>query len=115
MPTLMFVRRPFSVIGASGTNVEQVGRGHVHVVALGGRSGWLRHRAVEHLERHGHQAGMRHPGAVVPVVASRSLSARTFASAASLAAGSFLIGICAAMPPIAWMPRRWQVLIAAVA
>ena len=46
-----------------------------------------------------------------PSLASRSLSARTLASAASLAAGSFLIGICAAMPPIACTPRRWQVLI----
>ena len=47
-----------------------------------------------------------------PLLASRSLSARTFASASSLATGSFLIGICAAMPPIAWAPRLWQVLIA---
>ena len=36
-----------------------------------------------------------------PSVTSRSLSWRTFSSAASFAAGSFLIGICAAMPPIA--------------
>ena len=50
-----------------------------------------------------------------PSVASRSLSARTLASAASLASGSFLIGICAAMPPIAWTPRRWQVLISSSA
>jgi hypothetical protein len=43
-------------------------------------------------------------------VTSRSLSARTlFAAAASLAASSPLIGICAAIPPIAWMPRLWQV------
>ena len=33
------------------------------------------------------------------------------ASAASFAAASFLIGICAAMPPIAWQPRAWHVLI----
>ncbi|MNC91278.1 hypothetical protein D3C83_75100 [compost metagenome] len=44
-----------------------------------------------------------------PCVASRSLSARTLAIAASFAAGSFLIGICAAMPPIAGALRRWQV------
>ena len=29
----------------------------------------------------------------------------------TFAAGSSLIGICAAMPPIAWMPRRWHVLM----
>ena len=40
-----------------------------------------------------------------------SLSAFTFASAAAFAASSPLIGICAAMPPIACTPRRWQVLI----
>ena len=40
-----------------------------------------------------------------PSVTSRSLSARTFSIAASFAAGSFLIGICAAMPPIAGAPR----------
>ena len=44
-----------------------------------------------------------------PSVTSRSLSARTFASAASFASGLPLIGICAAMPPMAWTPRRWQV------
>ena len=34
---------------------------------------------------------------------------QTLASAASLAAASCLIGICAAMPPIAWQPRAWHV------
>ena len=46
-----------------------------------------------------------------PSPASRSLSARTLARAISLAFGSFLIGIWAAMPPIAKAPRRWQVLM----
>ena len=41
-----------------------------------------------------------------PSVTSRSLSCRTFSIAASFAAGSFLIGICAAMPPMAGAPRR---------
>ena len=36
-----------------------------------------------------------------PLVTSRSLSARTLAIATSLACGSFLIGICADIPPIA--------------
>jgi len=35
----------------------------------------------------------------------------TFCIAASLAAGSSRIGICAAIPPMAWISRRWQVLI----
>src|ERR687884_115509 len=43
-----------------------------------------------------------------PSVTSRSLSWRTFSSAASFAAGSFLIGICADMPPMAGAPRRWK-------
>ena len=35
----------------------------------------------------------------------------TFCRAVSLAWGSFLTGICADMPPMAKMPRRWHVLI----
>ena len=46
-----------------------------------------------------------------PAVTSRNLSARTRAMACSLAASSPLIGICAAMPPIACAPRWWQVWI----
>ncbi len=46
-----------------------------------------------------------------PSVASRSLSARTLPRAISFAFGSFLIGICGAMPPIANAPRLWQVLM----
>ena len=43
-----------------------------------------------------------------PARASRSLSARTLANAASLTSGSRL-GMNAAIPPIANAPRRWQV------
>jgi hypothetical protein len=46
-----------------------------------------------------------------PAPASRSLSALTLAKAAWLAASSPLIGIWAAMPPMAKAPRRWQVWI----
>mmetsp|Transcript_19617 Transcript_19617/g.49853 ORF Transcript_19617/g.49853 Transcript_19617/m.49853 type:complete len:249 (-) Transcript_19617:984-1730(-) len=46
-----------------------------------------------------------------PALASRSLSARTLASAASLAALLSLMGICAAMPPMACTPRLWHVLM----
>lgn len=44
-----------------------------------------------------------------PARTSRSLSARTLSMALSLAALSSLIGIWAAMPPMAWTPRLWHV------
>ena len=44
-----------------------------------------------------------------PSAASRRLSSRSAANAVSLASSSVRLGICAAMPPIAWAPRRWQV------
>src|ERR1035438_4131792 len=46
-----------------------------------------------------------------PARTSRNLSCRTFSSACSFAAGSFLIGICAAIHPMACTPRRWQASI----
>ena len=55
-----------------------------------------------------HQAGVRHPGAVeavadlAPLVLPHRLSAR-------LAATGSRLGTRAAMPPMAWAPRRWQV------
>ena len=53
------------------------------------------HPFVENLHGDRHQPGMGDPGAVV----------------AALASASVLMGICAAMPPIAKAPRWWQVLI----
>ena len=55
---------------------------------------------------------MRHPGAVVsgPDLA-QFVFAHPLAGRPRLASGSFLIGICAAMPPMACAPRRWQVAI----
>ena len=44
-----------------------------------------------------------------PSPASRVLSSRTLASAASVTSGSRRLGMKAAMPPIAKAPRRWQV------
>jgi hypothetical protein len=41
----------------------------------------------------------------------QALCSPTLLSAASFAAGLFLMGICAAMPPMACTPRLWQVLI----
>ena len=110
MPTLMLVRRPASVIGPPGTS-SRSRRGDVHVVALAVDLVRRRHVLVEHLLGDRHQARMRDPGAVVAVGHFALLVRRTLASASSFAAGSFLIGICAAMPPIACMPRRWQVLM----
>jgi hypothetical protein len=46
-----------------------------------------------------------------PSPASRTLSAATAASARSFASGSFRLGMYAAMPPMAWAPRRWHVRI----
>ena len=37
------------------------------------------------------------------------MSARTFPSAVCVTSGSRRFGMNAAMPPMAWAPRRWQV------
>ena len=114
MPTSMFQRSPASVISPSGT------------VSRSSAVTWtswrcaadlvrLFHVGIEDFLGHGDQAGMRHPGAVVSGVhLAQLVLARTFSSALALAAGSFLMGICAAMPPMAWMPRRWQVSMSRV-
>ncbi len=113
MPTFTLVRRPASVMGPSGSKSSSSepftstssrrrstwlglspSTASKASMAIGTRPGWATHVPSW------------------PSPASRSLSARTFAMAASLASGSFLIGICAAMPPMAWAPRLWQVLIA---
>ena len=111
-PTLMFVRRPASVIGPSGTKVSRSLA--VMVTSSRLRSIWL--GPVMTASNASIAIGTR-PGWATqvpswPSLASRSLSARTLASASSLASGSFLIGIWAAMPPIACASRAWQVLIA---
>ncbi len=45
-----------------------------------------------------------------PRPASRDLSATVLSSAAVVASGLLRLGTKAAMPPIAWAPRAWQVL-----
>ena len=101
------------MIGAVRARVEQVGRRDVHVVAHATRSGSGRgmHCVEDLAARSAPGPGARPRCRRGRRCASRCLSARTLPSAASLAAGSFLIGICAAMPPIACAPRRWQVLM----
>ncbi len=91
MPTEMLLRSPASVIGFSGWK----SRRSFALTLTSGR--WRPYWCATQVPSQ-------------PSVTSRSLSWRTFSSAASFAAGSFLIGICAAMPPIAGAPRRWQVL-----
>jgi hypothetical protein len=56
---------------------------------------------------------MRHPGAVVAVAGLALLVGAHLGQRRLVGGGSFLIGICAAMPPIANAPRRWQVWIRA--
>jgi hypothetical protein len=109
MPTCTLLRRPASVIGVSGAKFSRS-------LALTFTSGrclpyWFGPGMC--LSNTALAIGTR-PGCAThvpsqPSVASRSLSARTLAIAASLAAASFLMGICAAMPPIAGALRRWQV------
>ena len=85
---------------------------HVHVVALARRAG----SAPACARRRPRARSARGRGARptcrrarrAPRAACRRGPSR---APRSFAAGSSLIGICAAMPPIACAPRRWQVLI----
>ena len=54
---------------------------------------------------------MRDPGAVVAGAGRLALLSARAAIALFVGLASPLIGICAAMPPIANAPRRWQVWI----
>ncbi len=60
-------------------------------MAIGTRSGWATQEPSK------------------PSPASRSLSALTFAKAILLTSASLRDGMKAAMPPMAWAPRLWQV------
>jgi hypothetical protein len=89
MPTLMLLRSPASVIGASGRKSSR----SFAVTCTSSRcrrTGWAPACAVEHLLRDRHQPGCATQVPSQPSVASRSLSARTLAIAASLAAGVVL-------------------------
>jgi hypothetical protein len=50
-----------------------------------------------------------------PAAASRDLSAVVFCRAAAVASGLALLGTNAAIPPIAWAPRAWQLLTSRLA
>ena len=52
---------------------------------------------------------MRDPRAVEAVAGLAPLVVPTLASATSFTSGSRRLGTNAAMPPIAWAPRRWHV------
>ena len=110
MPTERLLRRPASVIGAEGWKSSRsfalkFTSGNCFVYWFGVGMYWSNTALAI-----GTRPGCATQVPSQPSVTSRSLSARTFSIAASLAAGSFLIGICAAMPPIAGAPRLWQVL-----
>ena len=111
MPTLMLVRRPASVTspGVDCTSSSCVG-GDVDVLALpvqlvraGRRGPWS--KASSQIST---MPGWATQEPSKPSPASRVLSSGTFWKAASLTSGS-LLGMNAAMPPIAWAPRLWQV------
>jgi hypothetical protein len=78
----------------------------VHVVEPAVQLVRLRHEAVEHLHGDGHESRVRDPGAVVTVACLALLVGAHLGDRSIVGAGSFLIGICAAMPPIANAPRR---------
>jgi hypothetical protein len=109
MPTEMLLRRPTSVIGFSGWKssssfAETWTSGRWRPYWFGCGMCWSNTSFAT-----GTSAGCATQVPSQPSVTSRSLSWRTLSSAASFAFGSFLIGICAAIPPIAGAPRRWQV------
>src|SRR5690348_10798081 len=105
--TLMLSRRPFSVIGRSGSNLSRSPALTVtsprFLVAIWLAAGISRSNASFATPT---SPGWATQAQSRPIVASRSLSALTFANASALAAWSFFTGICAAMAPIAWMSRR---------
>jgi hypothetical protein len=91
---------------------EQVVGGDGHVVALAVDLVGAGHVGVEHLLREGDEPGVGHPGAVVSVGHLAELVGAHLGHHRGLAASSSLMGMKAAMPPIACTPRRWQVLMA---
>ena len=108
MPTLTLLRRPASVtspgvaLASSSSAAETTTSSRCRSIwfgrspslasktsrATGTRSGWATHQPSK------------------PSSASRVLSARTAARAASFTTGSRRFGMKAAIPPIAWAPRR---------
>ena len=108
----MLWRRPRSVIVPSGT-ASRSARGHARR-RRAARAIWfgLRHvlrRTPPARSAPGRGARPRcRRGRRSPRAACRRAPCR---APRSFAAGSSLIGICAAMPPIACAPRRWQVWI----
>ena len=87
---------------AGGTG-QQVGRRDVDVLAPPVDLVGPGHPLVEDLHGDRDQRGVGHPGAVVAVAGLAHLVGADLARGpAALASGSFLIGIWAAMPPMAW-------------
>ena len=111
-PTLTSPRRPASVISPGvEARVEQLGGGHVDVVALAvDLVRPVAEHGVEGLHGHADDVGVRDPRAVEAGLGLALLVVPTASIARWFASGSFRDGISAAMPPIANAPRRWQVL-----
>ena len=111
MPTLTLLRRPgLGDLARRGRNVEQLLRGDVDVLAeLVELVGPVAEHRVEDRPAGLDHARVRDPRAVEAVAGlARSCRRVTFANACSFTAGS-LLGMNAAIPPIACAPRLWQV------
>ena len=110
MPTLMLLRRPASV---TLPGVDFTSRSCSALTFTSSRflSSWLGRSPRTLVKASLHSSTM--PGCATqdpskPAPASRVLSSVTFWNAAALTSGS-LLGMNAAMPPIAWAPRLWHV------
>ena len=111
MPTFTSLRSPFSVISPPA---EAASRSSPAPTSTSSRwrSTWFG-RSPSTLSNSSRATSTRSGCAThvpsKPWPASRSLSARTAATALSLISGFRRLGMNAAIPPIAWAPRRWQV------
>ena len=107
----MFSRSPTSV-RSPVVHLEQFVARDLDVVAQCRELVGLRHQLVEHVRGDRHQVRVRDPGAVIAVLRLALLVGAHLREGGSRScAGSPRFGICAAMPPMAKAPRRWQVLM----
>ena len=108
----MLVSSPARVIPSRGrSHVEQLRRAHLDLGPLAFELvGPVAEHGVELGPGRGHQVGWATQVPSKPSPASRRLSSVTLARAASVTSGLRRLGMNAAMPPMAWAPRRWQVL-----
>ncbi len=86
---------------AAHVGSEQIRGADMNVLTLGVNLIFRGHVLVEYLFGHGNQSRMGNPGAIVTRLNFTKLVLAHFSSALSFAGGSLLMGICAAIPPIA--------------